>query len=243
MFNFSKISNGTVLGKTLRFLLAALPGWLTIRVLQGSLRGKKWIKGSGNNGYWLGTYEFENQEAILKNLGKGFYILDIGAHVGFYTLLFSDAVGPDGKVVSFEPSLKNFNVLKRHMVINKCENVRLVNKAVSDISGAGFLFEGESSFTNHLGEKGVGVEITTIDEWCENEGFAPNLIKIDVEGFEPNVLTGGRMTIQKYSPVVAVAYNPGQHKEYTSFFEALDYKCDFIKNHIGHVDMVIAKKK
>ena len=87
MINFSKISNKKLIGKILRALLKIIPKGMTVLIVQGKLKGKKWIKGSGFNGYWLGSYESEKVLIFEKTLKKGNILFDIGAHVGFYTLV------------------------------------------------------------------------------------------------------------------------------------------------------------
>ena len=69
--------------------------------MQGKIRGKKWVVGSGNHGYWLGWYEYDKRILFEKTVTKQSIVFDIGAHVGFYTLLASELVGPGGKVYAF----------------------------------------------------------------------------------------------------------------------------------------------
>ena len=63
-----------------------IPENTKVLILQGRLKGKKWIKGSGVNGYWLGTYELEKQKMFEKNIKRGDVVFDIGANVGIYSL-------------------------------------------------------------------------------------------------------------------------------------------------------------
>jgi len=96
MINFSKISDRGFIGKTLRKVLNIFPKPEIIRILQGPLRGKKWVVKSGVNGYWLGTYELEKQKYFLQFIKEGDVVYDIGAHVGFYTLFTAQLVGKKG---------------------------------------------------------------------------------------------------------------------------------------------------
>lgn len=66
---------------------------MVVPVLQGSLRGRKWIVGSSNHGCWLGSYEWKKQRLFTRTVSSGDVVFDIGAHVGFYTLLASVLVG------------------------------------------------------------------------------------------------------------------------------------------------------
>ena len=72
-------------------------------IWQGRLKGKRWIVGSGASGYWRGSYEYENQLVFVRMVARGSTVFDVGAHVGFYTLLASVVVGPAGRVFAFEP--------------------------------------------------------------------------------------------------------------------------------------------
>jgi len=112
MINFSSISEGSLPGKLLRGGLKLIPNAVVVRIMQGHLKGKKWIKGSGVNGYWLGTYELAQQKIFQKYMKEGNVVFDIGAHVGFYTLLATQLVGKKGKVFSFEPNPRNIIFLR-----------------------------------------------------------------------------------------------------------------------------------
>ena len=68
MTNFSSICTKSLIGRFLRSLLKLIPNNVILPIIQGPLRGKKWIKGSGDNGYWLGSYELEKQQLFTKFL-------------------------------------------------------------------------------------------------------------------------------------------------------------------------------
>lgn len=240
MINLSAISSKSFLGKILRFFANLIPAGAIIKIKQGPLRGHKWIKGSGVNGYWLGTYESENQKEFLKHVKPGYSVLDAGANVGFYTILFSKLVGLGGRVVAFEPSQINYNFLEKHVNMNSCKNVQIVKLAVGNKEGQGFL--DASGPMSHIREEGEEIYITTIDKWCEENNFAPNFIKLDVEGFEYKALVGAENTIKKYSPVIAISFGLEERPQYVSFFEKLGYEVGFTKS-FGHIDTIIATKK
>src|ERR1700745_973314 len=102
MPNLSGISNLTMIGKLLRAPLRLIPRSTVLPILQGPLRGKKWTAGSGSHGCWLGSYEYHKQRALQQELKVGNVVYDIGANVGFYTLLASVMIGDTGYVYSFE---------------------------------------------------------------------------------------------------------------------------------------------
>ena len=105
MIDFSAVGPDTFAGKVVRFPFRLLPRGMTVPILQGPLRGKKWILGSQRHAFWLGSYEPHIQRLMVQELKKGSTFYDIGANVGFYSLLASFLVAP-GKVFAFELSLK-----------------------------------------------------------------------------------------------------------------------------------------
>jgi hypothetical protein len=107
MFNFSGITARSVVGKVLRLPLRLIPKNKVMRIRQGKMKGMRWVAGSHTHGCWLGSYEFDKQVFMAERLRPGGVFLDIGAHVGFYTLLGSRLVGDEGKVISFEPCPRN----------------------------------------------------------------------------------------------------------------------------------------
>ena len=207
MTNFSSICTKSLIGRFLRSLLKLIPNNVILPIIQGPLRGKKWIKGSGDNGYWLGSYELEKQQLFKKFVKNNDVVYDIGAHVGFYTLLASMLVG-DGRVYAFEPLPSNIAILKKHIVLNKLTNVTVIEAAVSDKEGKTFFKEGESSTTGTISEKNgsFAVQEVFIDKLIETQNILPpRILKIDVEGTELSVLQGARRTLRQYKPIIFLA--------------------------------------
>src|SRR5579862_7724955 len=101
--NLSGISRKSWLGKLLRAPLRLIPRSAVLPILQGPLRGKKWVVGSGNHGCWLGSYEHDKQSLFQKTVRTGDIVYDVGANAGFYSLLASVLVGEKGQVYAFEP--------------------------------------------------------------------------------------------------------------------------------------------
>src|SRR5262245_27460113 len=97
----------TTLGRVIRAPLRLIPKQAVVPSLQGPLSGKRWIVGSGIHRMWLGSYEPSKMGLAAQCVRSGDTVFDIGAHVGIYTLLFSDRVGPTGRVIAFEPAPQN----------------------------------------------------------------------------------------------------------------------------------------
>ena len=133
--NLSGVSNKGFIGRILRLPLNLIPPKTIFPILQGRLKGKLWVTGSSTHGCWLGSYEYEERILFEKTINRGGVVFDIGAHVGFYTLLASVLVGSGGKVFSFEPVPRNLLYLREHLRINNISNVKVIEKAVSDSYG------------------------------------------------------------------------------------------------------------
>lgn len=145
--------------------------------------------------FMFGLYE-PGTTALCRRLVKpGMYVMDIGAHIGYYTLLFSKLVGPNGRVFAFEPHPEIFNML-RHNTRNR-KNVIVFNKAVSNTnSEVEFFFSRKTSgshsfYRTEFTEGSCKVQTVCLDDFIKFKGFEKiDLIKIDVEGAEPLVIEG-----------------------------------------------------
>jgi FkbM family methyltransferase len=158
-----------------------------------------------------GTWEPNVVQALSRLVRPGWGVVDIGAHIGFYALLFSRLVGPKGTVFAFEPLPGNFDVLLENLALNQCGQVRAVNKAVMDHARqiilhvpSADLLPGDSSARHSDGTIPLQVEAIQLDEFLSDQGLPVHLIKIDVEGAEENVLLGAREAIREYHPVLVV---------------------------------------
>lgn len=214
MINFSKISKNTLLGGLLRFFLKFIPKNSVVLILQGRLRGKKWIKNSGVNGYWLGSYELEQTKNFEKLVKEGDVVFDIGANVGFYSLLAAELVGEKGKVFVFEPLFQNYEYLRKHIELNGYKNIKPFNIAISDKEGKEFFSKSLSSATGHLVDSGeIKVNTIAIDDWIKEKKLPiPNILKIDVEGAEDLVLKGAQSILKKFKPLIFLSLHSEKAK-------------------------------
>jgi FkbM family methyltransferase len=242
--NYSGISSQSFLGKACRFPLRFLPSGMKMKILQGRLKGKKWIVGSSTHGCWLGSYEYDKQKKFEKMVKPGSVVYDLGGHVGFYSLLASEIVGPTGKVFVFEPFPKNLNYLHRHLQINNVCNVVVMEAAVSGKSGIMNFSEGPSSSMGHLNSEGsMKVKVVTIDElYSKGELPLPDFVKIDIEGAEYLALTGAKDVLEKSHPVIFLAtHGKTVHKQCCEFLSSQGYELKSLdEREIGQTDEVIA---
>ncbi len=207
MANLSAISNETLIGKLLRAPLRLIPRSAVFPILQGPLRGKKWTTGSGAHGCWLGSYEYQKQKALQQELKAGDMVYDIGANVGFYSLLASVIVGGAGHVYSFEPSPENLRELRRHLELNRVENCTVLDAAVSSSDGEAVFDLSDHRCKGRLAASGsLRVRTATLDGLVSRKEIRPpNLMKIDIEGAELDCLRGASRVIQEFRPVIFLA--------------------------------------
>jgi FkbM family methyltransferase len=224
--NFTGISDKSLLGKILRLPLRLLPRETTIPILQGVLRGKKWIVGSGNHGYWLGSYEFEKRRLFERTVRPGSVVFDLGGNVGYYALMASVLVGPAGRVFSFEPLPRNLHYLREHLRINRIGNVTVVDAAVSDRSGTARFGESASTSKGRIDPQGaLTVRTAALDDLIRSgELPRPDLLKIDIEGGEFLALTGAEKTIAAAHPVIFLStHGSGVHARCCHFLQSHGY--------------------
>ena len=155
-------------------------------------------------------YEPNQTEIVKKYVRKGDIVIDIGAHVGYYTLLMAQLVGKNGKVYSFEPDPVNFQLLKKSVEINGFENVVLIQKAVSNITDKVKLFLGDDDsainriYDAKLGDakESIDVDSVTIDEYFKENDELINFIKLDSEGSEVKIINGMKQFLSRNKKLV-----------------------------------------
>ena len=144
---------------------------------------------------FIKDYENIETETFKKNIKKGDVVLDLGANIGYYTLIGAKIVRNEGKVFAFEPSPGNFKILKKNIEANGYKNVVAVQKAVSDKNGKIKLFldrysdASNSIYDVHDGKESVIVDSITLDDFLKNSGRI-DFIKMDIEGAEGKALAG-----------------------------------------------------
>ncbi|MGB7759240.1 MAG: FkbM family methyltransferase [Bryobacteraceae bacterium] len=207
--NFSAISPKTLVGKAIRLPLRLIPANARVRVIQGPLRGSRWIAGASIHGCWLGSYEWEKQRKFCEVVRRGDVVYDLGANVGFYTLLASVLAGADGKVYSFEPSPRNLRLLRTHLELNHVDNVSVVDVAVSSSDGCAQFDLGPDPSMGHLRQgqsNAIGVRTAALDTLVfSSQILPPSVIKCDIEGGEYEALMGARRMIVQYHPTILLA--------------------------------------
>jgi FkbM family methyltransferase len=158
-----------------------------------------------------GTLEPPVQEALRRLLAPGDVFYDVGANVGFFTLLGARLVGPGGRVVAFEPVPWCARAVGHNIELNGFEHARIRTEAVGDADGsARLLVVGEASWS-HLESTGrhadvrdeIDVTVVSLDSLVESGAIPPpDVVKIDTEGAELQAIEGARATIARHRPAI-----------------------------------------
>jgi FkbM family methyltransferase len=130
---------------------------------------------------------------------------DVGAHIGFFTILGARLVGAEGQVHAFEPVAENRRRLQAALEKNGCGNVVIHPVALSSTAGTSVIHSHDSSAMWSLAGEGEGVPVRT--EMLDSVGLPhPDVIKIDAEGVEVDVLRGGSELLREVQPPVVVEF-------------------------------------
>jgi FkbM family methyltransferase len=179
----------------------------------GPAAGLKIIPLMGDREIALGTYEGPVQQALMRSVTPGAVVYDIGANIGFFTMLSARLAGPGGQVYAFEPVARNAAAIGRSARLNGFGTVTVFDCAVGAAGGMA-----ELNTARHIGgamlasvgappdrSGSVEVEVVVIDDLLRDGRLRPpTLVKIDVEGAELDVLRGMTATLSTHAPVLIV---------------------------------------
>ena len=191
-----------------------------------------------------GCYEQDETAFVRRTVKPGQTVLDLGANIGFFTMIMASIVGPLGRVYAFEPLDRNASLLQRSIAENGFQDrVILERSAVGEVSGSArvvFLKHTLNSGGSYLFDDGMeipdghglqDVEMIALDDYDLRHpvGF----IKIDVEGAEPLAMRGARRTLRTDRPIILSELNPVALRrasactpaDLISEMRALDYDC------------------
>lgn len=160
--------------------------------------------------YYSGSWEQNFTACLSRYLSEGSVFVDIGANIGYYTILAALRVGQTGHVYSFEPNPKAFSYLQENVALNRLNNVSLQNVALGDSNTTGHLklCLGQLGLSRLITDNAddddlVSVPIITLDAWLQGyDEQAPkvDVMKIDAEGAEMLILQGGHQLLSAASP-------------------------------------------
>lgn len=221
----------------------------------GVAKGLKFNTGESCPELALGTYEVPIQNIFTQHLKPGDVFYDIGANVGFFSIIAAKLVGDKGKVYAFEPGEGNANSIRHNARLNNFNHIEVIEKAVSHTSGEGQLLLAKYSGGHALatadappdlaGE--VTVDLVSIDDLiAQNKIAPPNFVKIDVEGAELDVLKGMTETIKTARPAIIYEVDDGdrtayerKYQELADFFKSFDYQVTQAENSYDTIDWCV----
>jgi FkbM family methyltransferase len=153
-------------------------------------------------------------------------IIDVGANIGYYSICLAKLLGNAGTVLALEPNAESFSQLRMHCEMNDVTNVVAVRCAASDIPGESVLRDhgvgdlGKFSLRRSEAERdtagpcGQPVPVETVDRLCLEHGLRHvDLIKVDVEGYETEVLLGAGQILRRDKPILVLEWSPHWHQE------------------------------
>jgi FkbM family methyltransferase len=156
----------------------------------------------------FGTFEVEVTRAIQRVVRHGWTVVDIGAHIGYETLLLAQQVGSNGRIFAFEPLADNFRVLTENISLNGCQNITAENKAVINVSGRVSLTRADSDpltpTSRVVMDGGSDIAAVSIDDYFRNSQFPISFLKIDAEGAEGLILEGMHEILKRDRPILLV---------------------------------------
>ena len=167
------------------------------------------------------NYDRFEIECLKQLIKEGDTVVDLGANIGYYTLILAQLVGKSGHVYAFEPDPLNFEILSKNVKENKHDNVTLVQKAISDKNGKVKLYVSKRNLASHRifdaedKRKSIEVDVTTLDEYFQKSKKPIKFIKMDVEGAEGATILGASKIIEdSKNLVIMMEYFPKWIKKF-----------------------------
>jgi len=215
----------------LRAVLPVRSEGTAIAGLPGGIRLELDLRESLQRDFLFGLYDRYELSLVRRHLSAGGDFVDVGAHIGMYTVAAALALGGRGRVLAFEPNPAARAQLEKNLALNGCDNVVVSGRAVADVVGAAFLHvpgTPDPSFSSlEAGRFAEGTPVpvatTTLDREVDAVGLRPAVIKIDVEGSELRVLDGMERTLEA-RPVLLVEVSAESGAELELRLEGLGYR-------------------
>lgn len=210
------------------------PGLSVVTISGGPLKGKKILLDMKNEkSRWLGTYEPELVSAIEKLVEPGMTIYDVGANIGYVSMLLSKAAGEQGKVLAFEPLPENVSRIQHNVQLNSLSNIRVYEYAVIDTNKPVIFYRhqsvgmGKAEGSAGRNDQEYSATLTAsginLDDFIFEKGNPiPQLIKIDIEGGEVLALPGMRRLLREHNPILLLELH-GAESEKAAWNELVNH--------------------
>ena len=189
-----------------RLFTAVPPGTILTRAFAGKVLHLEVGRSDAHKLLWLEGERFVRERRLLRRIvQRGGTVLDVGANVGYLALLFAHWVGPRGRVVCVEPDQDNLRELRRNVAANKLTIVDVVAAVAGMERGIAGLLAGLNSRVVDPAESELRVDLCRIDDIAPS---ATSCLKIDVEGFEWDVLRGAGELAAERAPALWLELHP-----------------------------------
>ena len=194
--------------------------------------------------FFTGSYEPELRELFRKLINKDDVILDIGANIGYHSLLFSEECGSKGQVYSFEPVKKNYTQMINNIALNQIQNISPLNFALGN-SDINLFIDTEKSGLNpgsisllNVSKTGEEISCKDADKALRSMNIKKiDFIKIDVEGYEWFVLESLKNIIKETRPIIIfewdINYQANSNisaSDFHNYFSSLNYELLLTEN-------------
>ena len=175
--------------------------------------------------YYYGFWEANLTNFFINFLKDGDIFLDVGAHVGYYSVLASDLVGKSGQVHSFEPTPRTFESLKENAknknTIKVYNNAILDKETTIDFYDYGPKYSAFNTFKKRTAKEitfrdevsKISVKTISLDHFCKKGNISPTFIKIDAEGSEYLILGAMKFILEKHKPIVSIEVSSNKEWE------------------------------
>jgi len=191
-----------------------------------------------------GKREIISTDYLLSSniLKEGDVVLDIGANIGYYALIESKLIGDRGKVYAVEPVSTNIDILKKNIGLNDCKNIKIFNFAIGDTNKKSRIYISDRCNLCSIGKKPEGVideqivDVLTVDSLLKGRDN-PNLIRMDVEGYEYNVIKGMCKTLENDVKIFMEVHGPFLTRK------QLEEMFDILKQHDFQVQCIMMDRK
>ena len=183
--------------------------------------------------YLNGCFEPDDTKGLIESLKSGDTFIDIGAHIGYYSMIASGLVGESGKVICFEPTPSTYGLLVKNLGSKK--NVKAENLAAYSVqtnmefNDYGLKYMVFNSFQKarlkdiDLVANHINVQTTTLDNYCRLNNVKPSFIKIDAESVELHVLQGAIETIKNSKPKFMIEVGDFEHIDAGSSYKIISF--------------------
>jgi FkbM family methyltransferase len=207
-------------------------------VVAGPSKGLRFNAGQSDSRFLLGTFEPALQKILSSHLQPGMAFYDVGANVGFLSMLAARIVGERGSVHCFEPLPQNVQLIRHNASLNEFQKIVVVHamalaqtdsKAsfrVSELPTFGALSDSPMAVDREVGV--IEVSVRRLDSIFEEEHLRPpDFIKVDIEGSEIDFLAGAASVINQHRPLLAIELH-GTNQGVASWLAQFSYVADVV---------------